>query len=201
MMIVNWRPELDDDNPEKYISGNIDIIIMLEVKEPEVLFEPKEKWAYSNTGYVLLATIVERASGKPFEEFLRERIFEPVGMQNTNVYSYVTGKDQKMPMCVFGFTPKDGKFTSNDTHFLNFAKGDGGINSTLEDLWKWDRILYTDKLVSEETIKTIFSPAKLNNCETTDYGYGWFIEDTPLGNKLYAMVAVGSVLEPTSIEA
>ncbi|MGB6152138.1 MAG: serine hydrolase domain-containing protein, partial [Pricia sp.] len=143
-----------------------------------------EKWAYSNTGYVLLATVVKRVSGMPFEKFLQEHIFDPAEMKDTSIYSYVKGNDPKMPMRVFGFAQKGGKSVSNDTHFLNFAKGDGGVYSTLEDLYKWDRILYTDELVSEETMDTIFSPAKLNDGKTFDYGYGWFIENTPSGEQI-----------------
>ncbi len=70
----NWKPELEKNNPARLISGNIDIINVLEEKHPSLRFEPGEKYEYSNTGYVLLASIIERASGKTFGEFLKEQI-------------------------------------------------------------------------------------------------------------------------------
>ena len=184
MMTENWKPELDAEDPEKFLSGNHDIIQMLVAKRPKVLFKPGDQWEYSNTGYILLATIVERVSGMPFGKFLQDHIFEPVDMDDTSVYPYVRGWDPAMPMRVFGFKEEDGERVSNDTNYLNFAKGDGGIYSTLNDLLKWDRVLCTEELVSTNTLDTIFSPTTLNDGETVDYGYGWFLENTSSGGKI-----------------
>lgn len=183
LMMDNWKTELNADDPSRYISGNQDIIEMMVEKHPKIHFEPGEKWEYSNTGYVLLATIVERVSKKSFNEFLQDRIFEPAGMKNTSVYQYVKEEDSKMPLRVFGFKKEDGILVANDTHFLNFAKGDGGIYSTLEDLLRWDRILYTNELVSTTTLEKVFTSGVLNNGESFDYGFGWFIESVGSKNK------------------
>ena len=73
-------------------------------KKPEIHFEPGERWEYSDTGYVLLATIAERASGMSFQDFMQDRVFGPVGMTDTSVYEYVKGPDTKMPLRVFGYS-------------------------------------------------------------------------------------------------
>ena len=185
LMVSHWKPELDAADPSRYISGNQDIIDVLAEQQPEVHFEPGERWEYSNTGYVMLATIVARASGVPFETFLKEHVFEPAGMTQTVVYAYVLGDDESMPDRVYGYrTSLDGaQRVSNDSHFLNFAQGDGGVYSTLDDLASWDRILYTETLVSRGTLEEAFTPAVLNDGETTDYGFGWSVGQSLSGKK------------------
>ena len=182
----HWKVDLAPDDPEKSISGNEDIIQLLVEKKPEIHFEPNEKWEYSNTGYVLLATIISRVSGMPFEDFLKQNIFEPTQMEHTVVYDYVQGYDENMPNRAFGFTKVEGKedLAYNDHHYMNYAQGDGGIFSTVDDLLKWDRILYTDKLVSEETKAEAFTPAVLANGDTTAYGFGWAIGQSPTGKRV-----------------
>lgn len=180
-----WKPELQVTDPARYVSGNEEVIGMLANIKPAPNFQPLEKWEYSNTNYFLLASIVSRVSGLPFAEFMRTQVFEPAGMTNTVVYNYLAGPDTAMPGRVYGFqTAWNGQDrTLNDAHFLNRVHGDGGIYSTLEDLLKWDRIWYTDKLISPQTRETALSPAILSNGDTTSYGFGWFLEKTPTGKK------------------
>ncbi|WP_170110281.1 serine hydrolase domain-containing protein [Flavilitoribacter nigricans] len=186
IMNEHWKTDLAYDDPEKFIAGNEDILKMLVVYQPPVHFKPGEKWEYSNTGYNLLATIVSRASGEPFHKYLQEQIFIPAGMANTSVYHYIPSFDEQMPNRVFGFGTKFNGVDrfSTDAHYLNAAYGEGGIYSTLEDLMKWDNILYTDVLVSASTIEEAFSPGTLNNGDKTDYGFGWFIDTSPNGKKV-----------------
>lgn len=181
----HWKPNLKGNDPDRFISGNDDIIKMLVDKKPPVRFSPGEKYEYSNTGYILLASIIIRISGQPFEEFLKERIYDPVGMTNTCVYQYKPDPDPDMPNRVFGFySKKNGVgYGSSDCNFLNFAQGDGGIFSTVGDLLKWDRVLYEHKLVSESTLNEAFTPGVLNNGKSTNYGFGWFIGKTKSGKK------------------
>jgi CubicO group peptidase (beta-lactamase class C family) len=187
-MVMNehWKPHLAYDDPERFIAGNEDILKMLSEHKPPVHFKPGEKWEYSNTGYNLLATIVTRASGTPFDEYLQEHIFDPAEMSQTSVYKYIPGLDEKMPNRVFGFGTKfngTDRF-STDSHYLNAAQGEGGIYSTLQDLMKWDRILCTEKLVSKATLHEAFARGTLNNGNQTDYGFGWFIDKSPSGKKV-----------------
>jgi len=188
MMNKNWKTELEYDDPEKFVSGNIDLIEMFVKIKPQMRFEPGEKWEYSNTGYMLLASIVSRVSGIPFGQYLKEQIFEPTKMIHTSVYNYVPGIDPQMPLRVYGYRTKLNGIdrVSADIHYLNPVEGDGGIYSTLDDLLKWDRILYTDALISQETREEAFTPAILNNGDTTSYGFGWRISISPNGKKVVA---------------
>ena len=154
-------------------------------KHPPLRFKPGEKYEYSNTGYVLLASIIERVSGKTFGEFLKEQIFEPAKMTNTCVYKYAH-EDESMTNRVYGFKKaligKD--LISTDCHYINPVLGDGGVYSTLGDMLKWDRILYDDKILSEASREEAFSPAILNNGDTSWYGFGWGIKTSPTGKKV-----------------
>lgn len=186
IMDAHWKPDLAYDNPERFISGNEDILKLLCAYKPPVHFKPGEKWEYSNTGYNLLATLISRASGTPFNDYLDKHIFKPAGMSNTSVYKYIPGFDEQMPNRVFGFGTKfngTDRF-STDAHYLNAAWGEGGIYSTLEDLMKWDRALYTEVLVSKQTLEEAFAPGTLTNGDKTDYGFGWFIASSPTGKKV-----------------
>lgn len=186
LMFEYWKPQLQYNDTAKFISGNGDIIKMLIEKQPPINFKPSEKWEYSNTGYVLLASIITKTSGVPFERYLQEQIFKPAKMTNTVVYKYLPGIDNQMPNRVFGFRSGLGgkDIVSNDIHFLNAAQGDGGIYSTVEDLLKWDRILYKYILISKKTQEEAFTPAILSNGDTTDYGFGWFASKSATGKKV-----------------
>ena len=179
-----WKPELAYNDLDKFVSGNDDIINMLIEKKPEIDFEPEVKWAYSNTGYLLLASIVAKASGMPFETYVKQNIFGPAGMGSV-VYDYKPDSDPNMPERVFGYrTELDGSRVLEDRQYLNPVQGDGGIYASLEDLRKWDRALYTDKIMSKASKKEAFSPFVLKNGDTTDYGFGWFLDKSPTGKKV-----------------
>ncbi|WP_353777869.1 serine hydrolase [Winogradskyella sp. 3972H.M.0a.05] len=130
-------------------------------------FQPGDNFSYSNGGYVLLSMIVAKASGVPFHEFMKANIFDPLGMENTLVY------DKSTPEI------KDRAVGYNANGDLNdyeiFTTGAGGMYSTVDDLHLWDQALYTEKLVSKVALEEAFTPAKLNNGEPTQYGYGWGI--------------------------
>jgi len=146
-----------------------DIVRLLAEYHPPVDFAPGEKWEYSNTGYSLLACIVEKASGMTFTEFMQKHIFTPLDMQNTLL---TTGqKDQPIKNRVYGYSAK---FENTDYHYLNGIVGDGGIYSTVGDLFKWDQGLYNARLVKKSTWAEALTPYTLNDGSTTgDYGFGW----------------------------
>lgn len=186
LMDENWKPELKFDDPARYTDGNADVIKMLVAKKPPVLFKPGEKWEYSNTGYNLLGTIVARASGMSFAAYAKQHIFDPAGMSHSSFYDFVIGTDPKMPDRAYGYkvewNQKD--MIPADSHYLNRGLGEDGVYSTVGDLLKWDRILYTDELVSKATLEEAFTPGVLNNGDTTDYGFGWHLERSPTGKRV-----------------
>jgi CubicO group peptidase (beta-lactamase class C family) len=169
LMDQHWKPELKVDDPARYTDGNADVIKMLVAKNMPVYFKPGEKWRYSNTGYNLLGSIVARASGVSFAEFLRTRVFDPAGMSSTVMYDYVVGPDPHMPNRAFGYQVEwnGTDLSPADSHYLNPGQGEDGVYSTIGDMLKWDRALYTEKLVSEATLQEAFTPAVLNNGKTT----------------------------------
>ncbi len=146
--------------------NNEDVLHAL-IAQKKLNFYPGDRFSYSNSGYVMLAMIVEKVSGKPFNVFMKEFIFDPLGMKNTLVY------DSSKPVIrnrAAGFN-KNGDL--DDYEIL--TAGDGGIYSTTHDLFLWDQSLYQNKLVDSSTLAEAFHGAKLNNGSLSDYGFGWFI--------------------------
>lgn len=168
------------------IATNDDIIKLFQNHQPDIVFEPGESWEYSNTGYLLLGTIIERVSGKAFGEYLKETIFDPLGMENTIVYRRRYAP-QTMENYAEGYIYSDmaqrkilpdelGK--SFYVVYLDGIVGDGMVNSTLHDLLRWDRALYENILVNEQEKEKIFSSYQTNDGTETDYGFGWMIEES-----------------------
>jgi len=188
LMDQNWKTELKVDDPARYTDGNADVIKMLVATKMPVYFKPGEKWRYSNTGYNLLGSIVAKASGVSFAEFLKTRVFDPAGMSSTLLYDFVIGPDPHMPNRAYGYQVEwnGTDLSPADSHYLNRGQGEDGVYSTVGDMLKWDRALYTEKLVSKATLQEAFTPAVLNNGKTTDYGFGWFIQRSPDGKRVVA---------------
>lgn len=137
---------------------------LIKVDHPD--FEPGTKYSYSNGGFILLAMIVEKVSGMSLHNFLEDNVFKPLGMNNTVVYD----SDYKLNKRVKGYNLYD---YEDDYKF--FTTGAGGIYSTVEDLFKWDQALYTNKLVSSVTLEEAFTPYRLVDNSFTEYGFGWVI--------------------------
>ena len=168
------------------IATNSDMIRLLAKHKPPIRFLPGEKWEYSNTGYALLGSIIEKASGKSFGDYLQQNIFQPLDMKRTRVYRRRYEK-KTIPNYAYGYV-YDGKKKQfalpdsvNETAAMVFCLdgivGDGTVNSTVNDLLKWDRALYTEKLVSKNMMNEAFQPGILNDGKKTSYGFGWGLED------------------------
>jgi CubicO group peptidase (beta-lactamase class C family) len=185
LMRSHWDSGKEKDT-ERKIAGNPEVVAMLAKHRPKSYFKPGEKWAYSNTGYLLLAVIVSRVSGEPFHLFLKNNIFLPLGMTDTLVFD--PRRDSGIDRRVYGYGPKpEGEgYELRDFHYLNGAAGDGAIYSTLEDLYRWDQALYSEKLIPSETLARAFTPVKLNNGQTHEYGFGWSILKDKDGSKVVA---------------
>ena len=132
-------------------------------------FLPGDKFEYSNSNYVLLALIIEKVSSQTYSSFLEKYIFHPLQMNHTFV------KDETHPE-IPGKAVGYNRFGDIDDYDL-LTYGEGGIYSTVEDFFKWDQALYTNKLVKQSTLREAFTPAKLNNGNLSDYGFGWVLVD------------------------
>lgn len=170
------------------IATNKDVIKILEKQQPNELFVPNTKEEYSNTGYALLASIIEKTSGKTYAEFLDSAIFKPLKMTRTFVYHRrLSGK--KIKNYALGYLYLNGNYILPDDYerskfvfWLDGVEGDGTVNSTINDLYKWDRALKSNKLVSNESLKLINSNGILNDGTLAHHGYGWRVLETePFG--------------------
>jgi CubicO group peptidase (beta-lactamase class C family) len=191
--LPDYQQLMDEQWDKSKVAANEDILLYLKKFHPPAFFSPGEKYMYSNTGYVLLGSIVEKISGMNFVKYCQERIFDPVGMTSTNIRT----KKEKDSLANFAlgyiFVPEKNKYvradsfpSSNYTIWLGGRRGPGRISSTVSDLLKWDRALYTEKLVNPETMNEIFTPAKLNDGSISNYGFGWMLRsDSTLGRIVY----------------
>lgn len=138
---------------EKFCSGDLE-------------FEPGSQFRYNNSGYVLLVKIIEEVTGKSYEENMQERVFDKIGMKD----SYLERPELIIKNRASGYD-KQGLELVNTRYFnLKNAIGAGDIVSTIKDLYKWDQALYTEKILSDESKKKVFTPF------LSDYGYGWGIK-------------------------
>jgi CubicO group peptidase (beta-lactamase class C family) len=132
-------------------------------------FTPGERWAYGDTGYHLLGMLIEKISGKNYEQFLRERMFQPLGMLDTRPNSY----SELVPTRADGYIRRDGKFRNAKLLPL-FEFANAGLVSTVLDMAKLDAALYTEKLLKKSTLEQMWTNAKLNNGQiVTAYGLGF----------------------------
>jgi len=175
-------------SPERQIQ-DAEVLQLLE-KEGNGKFAPGTNWSYSNSGYVVLGLIIAKASGKPYREFLHERIFAPLGMNHTIVYQ--KGKNEVLNRA-FGYSKENEALKETDQSSTSATLGDGGIYSNLEDLAQWGDALRNHTLLSEKEMQPALVPVKLNDgsephwpTEANDdnlhpgkpvsYGFGWFLD-------------------------
>lgn len=138
------------------------------LKDKPLLFSPGEKFAYCNSGYFFLGTIIEKLSGKTYANFLQENIFGPLGMKST-------GYDDPLRIIknrASGYASEKNEIVNAPFLDMTVPYAAGSLYSTTGDLLIWDQALYTEKLVSKKSLAEIFTPFK------GGYGYGWGI-----GNK------------------
>jgi CubicO group peptidase (beta-lactamase class C family) len=131
-------------------------------KDKALEFAPGEKFNYSNSGYILLGYIVERASGKSYADFVRENIFQPLGMKNTDLDTN-SGIIKKRAA---GYTRGPNGIVNAEYINMTIPYSAGAMYSTVEDLYLWDRALYTEKLVSKKSLEAMTTPFK------DGYAYG-----------------------------
>ena len=174
------------------IATNKDIIDYFSKEKPGALFAPNSKWEYSNTGYALLAIIIERVSGLKYGDFLSKYIFNPLEMKSTFVQKnkHPSNEIKNLAHSYAYSDSLKSLVLTNELEEYNYVKmfsgivGDGGVFSTVLDLLKWDRSLYTDRLISAEGKKEMFRPAVLADGSNFNYGYGWQLDSNEVFGKL-----------------
>jgi D-alanyl-D-alanine carboxypeptidase len=158
----------------KQLKGNVPRdsanVVRFVARQEQLRFPPGQRWEYSNSNYVILAQIVSRVSGESFPQFVQNNIFQPLGMNDSFVYE----KNQRTREgLATGYVSQGAGFKPADRNRENYVYGDGQVNSTGQDMAKWDQSLYTERLVKASTLREAFAPGQLNDGTQVNYGFGW----------------------------
>ena len=187
--LPDYQDIMDKNWDKTKVAGNPDCIEYLNKYAPPKRFEPGEKYEYSNTGYLLLASIAEKASNNDFIELCRKWIFRKLKMKSTDIRTLEEKKATSNFAIGHIYVQEREKYvradsfpSSNYTIWLGNRKGPGRISSTASDLLKWDKALYSNKLIKQSTLQDAFTPMKLNDGSFSNYGFGWSLRtDSVLG--------------------
>lgn len=154
---------------------NEKMITLFSTCKPALDFATGTKWNYCNTNYVLLVSVIERITKETIDVFIRKNIAEPLKLKDTYVYHVL------MPTVpanhVYGFEETGEKRKLSDLTPFDGVVGDGNIYSSVEDLFKWEQSLTTEKLVKKETMALALKPVVLKDGTTYPYGFGWFLDN------------------------
>jgi hypothetical protein len=160
----DYPPEVDlrrDYTEDEYLAF---------IKKSPLVYETGAKWDYSNIGYVTLGALVRRVTGKFYGDFLRERIFQPLGMTTARIIS----EADIVPNRAAAYRLENGELKNQEwVSPSTNTTADGSLYFTILDLAKWDAALYADKPLKQSSLAEMWTPAKLNDGKTKDYGFGW----------------------------
>jgi CubicO group peptidase (beta-lactamase class C family) len=182
--VYSFTESSDNDRYEHLPMPVLDTVARF--KDKPLDFEPGTGFHYSDSGYLLLGYIVERASGEKYEDFMRENIYQPLQMQNSGYdHPWIILKHRAQ-----GYAVKDGSTVNAAYMQMDTPFGGGSMYSTIGDLLLWDQALYGESFLSRSSRAAMFRPnsAKVPPewlvGEKGGYGYGWMIEEL-FGRKLY----------------
>ena len=169
--LVDYEDLMPEGATEQIDDANV---LQLLEKENRTDFVSGSSYQYSNSGYALLALIVERISGRPFATFLRDEIFQPLEM--TGSVAFEDGVSTVRSRA-FGHTFRDGIFERTDQSTTSAVLGDGGIYSSINDLAKWEMALTSARAVSARSLQLAWTPATRTDQPNVEYGFGWRVSD------------------------
>jgi CubicO group peptidase (beta-lactamase class C family) len=173
------------------IATNADVLSLLKQYKPPVLFAPGAKWEYSNTGYAVLASIIEKISRKSYQAYMQDEVFSPLGMTNSFIYCR-----RQSPRAIadyaYGYViDEEGKVMLPDSikelssvYYLDGIQGDGTVNTNVSDLLKWNNAIHERKLISAKLWEEAMTPGKLKDGTVTSYGFGLMIKANPTLGKV-----------------
>jgi CubicO group peptidase (beta-lactamase class C family) len=183
--LPDYARMMDEHWDKSKIASNADMLKMLIEKHPEATFKPGTQWEYSNTGYALLASIMETVSGKSYAAYMQEQVFTPFGLKQTTVFMprYVP---KKIKGYAYSYVRKeDGSYVQPDSvaeldfvRFLDGVGGQGRVVSTVTDLLKWNNALRDRKILSAELWNEAITAPVING-KSTDYGFGLIVAPSP----------------------
>jgi CubicO group peptidase (beta-lactamase class C family) len=186
--LPSYEDQFEKKWDHKKIAFNKDVLEMLSREKDTLYFKPGSKWQYSNTGYAVLASIIEKVSGQRYNDYMAKYIFQPLGMTHTFIYNSRRSSGRIPVNYALGFVYSDSlkRYILPDSlpkfdivYYLDGIVGDGCVNSTTGDLLKWDRALYTTKLVSKPTLDEMLSPLVQTSPRDTSNFYGFGVGVRP----------------------
>lgn len=178
--LANYLYFLDEEyrktgqKPDKL--SNTEMLTELISMQPKPYRQPDVKYEYSNTGYALLAAVVEKISGQAFCAFMKENFFKPLHMDHTYIIT---------DTCARPVAPKAyyAAWKTWDMNCFDYVTGDKGVFSTVEDMYKWSTALYSGSPLTAKTLAEAFTPASPEKKGTSNYGFGWRTRDLTQGGK------------------
>jgi len=190
--LPDYMDAMKDKWDHKKIAFNNDMINFFASQKTPKNFSPGKMFEYSNTGYAILASIIEKVSGLSFKDYMHKNIFEPLDMDHSQVYNTRRSLKDTITNYAYGFVFSDSlkKYVLPDSvkeddvvFYLDGIAGDGTVNSTTGDLLKWDQALKNHTLLSDADQKEMFSPhALMDTLNKTSYGYGVSVGNDQFGD-------------------
>lgn len=182
--IPEFIGNLDTGADSTKIATNKDLIRFYAAKKDTLQFEPKSRHRYCNTNYALLASIIERVSGKSYADFLQQNIFKPLKMQHTFVYSRRI-QARKLPNFAIGYawahgsfkkvTPDQPEYGEYMAHTYDGIVGAAKVNATVEDVYKWINALKSNSLLSKAEFEEMTAVTQTSRGRDLDYGFGFML--------------------------
>jgi CubicO group peptidase (beta-lactamase class C family) len=166
------------DNENRTID-NCDVLDILIGNEPTRYNHPGKRYNYNNTNYAILASIIEKASGMKYQEFMKEKLFDPIGMINTTIYD--KNESEINNEKVIGYTNWRRRA---DNTYLNGVVGDKGIYSTVEDMNKFSRAIFENYFFTDSEMEIAYQLGNSELYDNDNYGYGWRINMLPDSSKI-----------------
>ena len=167
---VSRNPFKVDDFVKKYASKDLE-------------FEPGSKFSYNNSGYFLLGAIIEKVTGKSYEQALKENVFDPLGMKNSGYDHFNTLLEKRAT----GYQKTPNGYNNAPYLDMSIPYAAGSLYSTVEDLYLWDQALYTDRVLPEPTKQVMFKP------HLSNYAYGWSVRNARFDAKVSVITHNGGI--------
>lgn len=170
-----WEQQKDEDFPFPVETEVPSSVHLSYIQKNKPYFEPGEKWSYCSNGYFVLGLIIEKVAGISLETYMKNKIFEPLGMKNSGL----RGNNTQYANSAIGYGMSEGKpYKEKDSNMATY-NGAAALYSTVEDLFIWNEALHNGKLLSEKSYKEMISPHIFKNgfVPFVAYGLGLGIED------------------------
>lgn len=177
--LSNYNYFSDEYTDKETTIYNNDVVKMIIDSVPLPYYQPNIRFNYCNTNYVLLSKIVERVSSIAFEKFIKKEIFQKAGMLNSQIY--IKGKQERIYKAATGYHYK---WLVAQHSYQDGVTGDKGVYTTVQDLFRWDKVLYENQIVNKSTLNEAFLPAQPEKKGNLNYGFGWRLRTCIDGSKL-----------------